>query len=188
MPSNQNPVFTDNTTILGDGTVENPLTAASSGGISEVESTNGSISVTDGGGPTVNLSVSSLLLQVAAAAGPVINSGDGSFQDVIDIVTNLPGAGWGVLCKASFVHTPATGCTQILWKFVDKTASTNIGRDGGLTVQVADGTTFYSGEWMAFESGSFTSGDTIALQASCAGAGATFTDISIAILLIPPGF
>ena len=32
MPNNQNPVFTDNDTILGDGTEENPLHAESGGG------------------------------------------------------------------------------------------------------------------------------------------------------------
>lgn len=32
MPNNQNPVFTDNTTITGDGTEENPLVAVGGGG------------------------------------------------------------------------------------------------------------------------------------------------------------
>lgn len=162
MPENQNPVFTDNQTILGDGTVENPLSAQSS---------------TPFGG-----------ILVASVDGPVVISGDGSFQDVASLTVNVPAGSWGVLVKASFVITPDTGNTQILWKFIDETAPSAIGETGGETIQVADDTSFISREWMAFTKSAWNDGDSLALQAACEGAGAQFSAISIAVFLIPAGF
>ena len=57
MPSNQNPVYVDNSTILGDGTVEDPLHGGSSGSIAEITSDDASIDVTNPTGPTVDLSI-----------------------------------------------------------------------------------------------------------------------------------
>lgn len=57
MPSNQNPVFT-NDSLTGDGTEDNPLAVAGpGGGITEVESSDDSVTVSNGTGPTVDLSV-----------------------------------------------------------------------------------------------------------------------------------
>lgn len=57
MPNNQNPVFTDNTSITGDGTEDNPLVANSSGSVTEIESATASLDVTNPTGPVVDVNV-----------------------------------------------------------------------------------------------------------------------------------
>lgn len=76
MAENQNPVFTDNSTILGDGTEENPLASASAGGgITEITSVDDSIEITDPTGPTTDLSVNA---PTAVADGTLVVSDFGS--------------------------------------------------------------------------------------------------------------
>lgn len=81
MPENQNPVFTDES-LSGDGTEENPLSVAASGSITEIESTDDSIEVTDGTGPVVDLSVN----------GPAVDAtlGDNCVLVVVDNSVSPP--------------------------------------------------------------------------------------------------
>jgi len=194
MAENQNPVFTDNETIAGDGTEANPLAVAESGGITEITSDDGSVTVDNPTGPIVDLSVSPSAVREAIAArsaGPVVISGSGSFQDVIESGgVNVPdGSSGQVLVLVSFVLTPQTGNTQLLWKCVKSSDSSQIGLTGGETVAIADGSSFTSRMWMAWESADeWTSGDAVKFQMSAQAGSCDVSGITIAVFLIPSGF
>jgi hypothetical protein len=188
-PNNQNPVFTDNETITGDGTVENPLAAAGSGGITEITSDDGSVTITDPTGPTVDLSVVAGAIggvTTESAAGPIPITGSGSMQEVISSgPIDLPASGsWGVLMFVSFVMVPAIGLTQILWKFQRDSDSAQLGQSGG-EIPLANGSDFYSRNWMAVSLGAWTDGDSVDFFMSAAGAGVEISQATIAVFLVP---
>jgi hypothetical protein len=193
MPTNQNPVFTDNDTILGDGTVENPLTAATSGGISGITSIDGSVEITNPTGPVVDLSVSSGFLGNALASrspGPVVIAGDGTYADVlVSSGIDVPAIGsWQLVVMVSFLVTPATGNTQMLWKFTKGSDGSTVGLVGGETTVTADNSSFFARQWMAFESSDlWENGDTVHFQAACATQDVSITNITMLAMLIPAG-
>jgi hypothetical protein len=190
---NQNPVFTDGS-LTGDGTVENPLgIPGGGGGITEITSDDGSVVISNPTGPTTDLSVPAGFLGNAVAfraAGPVANSGSGSYEDVlVSAGIKVPASGsWQLVVMISFVITPDTGNTQILWKFTKGSDGSTIGLIGGETIVTADNSSFISRQWMAFEASDlWADEDAVHFQASCAGAGADFSSITMLAMLIPAG-
>jgi len=187
-PNNQNPVFTDNETITGDGTVENPLAAAGSGGITEITSDDGSVTITDPTGPTVDLSVVAGAVGKVGAdteAGPTIVTAGGSLQVVGnsgDIA--LPGSGsWQALVICSFLIDPETGATSWGLEFQRHSDGQQIGFDGAETVQTAADTCMRC--FMGLGSSNWIDGDSVDALISAVGNNVSVSQVTVAVLLIP---
>jgi hypothetical protein len=84
MPSNQNPVFTDNVSVLGDGTEENPLHGAPGAGTL-----------------AFNAQQNPPATPVTVATGTVV--------DVLDVTFDVPEGNWTALLFSSlFINNSAT--------------------------------------------------------------------------------
>jgi hypothetical protein len=99
MPENQNPVFTDNETIQGDGTEENPLVAVASGGnpggvLGDAQFNDGS-----GGFTAVQLLVSGWKFNF----DPTANGGTGQLQIEAPSGTVLTMLNGGLVINAVFL-------------------------------------------------------------------------------------
>lgn len=90
MPNNQNPVFTDEETILGDGTEEHPLMAAGSGGGAVVaKAANSSRARIDIPGNAVGVNIDTLSIDIPAGNFKVVAYANTS----LFVVTPVAGPG-----------------------------------------------------------------------------------------------